>query len=104
MKNIVVSLLFLVLLNAACSKKAQCPAYMDPSQATLSIQDKDKMTPGEIHEQSKKLLNSQDSYIVVERDKKTGLVKSKKRVKKGKNNATTHKGFANDPRTLKGVK
>jgi thiamine phosphate synthase YjbQ (UPF0047 family) len=104
MKNLAYSLLIVGFFSASCSKKGQCPAYMDHTQATLSIQDKDKMTPGEIHEQSKKLLDSQGSYIVVERDKKTGLVKSKKRVKKGKNNATTHKGFSNDPRTLKGVK
>ena len=77
---------------------------MDMSKGTISVQDTRTMSPGEIQEQSKKLLDTQDSYIAVVRDPKTGLVKSKKRVKKGKNNTKTHKGLRTDPRSLQGVK
>lgn len=101
MKNLAF-LIITIFIFSACSKRAQCPAYMKMSEGTISVQE--GATPEEIQEQSRKLLETQGSYIAVERDKKTGLVKSKKRVKKGKNNAMTHKGFANDPRTLKGVK
>ncbi len=93
-----------LLAFSSCSRKAQCPAYMEFSGGTISVQDKGAQTPDQIRKQSQKLLDSQDSYIVVKRDKKTGLVKSKKRVKKGKNNTNKHKGFEVDPRTMKGVK
>lgn len=99
------SFIFLgVLLLSSCSRKAQCPAYMEFSGGTISVQDKGAQTPDEIRKQSQKLLDAQDSYIVVKRDKRTGLVKNKKRVKKGKNNTNKHKGFEVDPRTMKGVK
>lgn len=89
---------------SACSKRAQCPTYLDKSGGTLSVQDTGDMSPDEIREQSQKLLDSQDFYIVVKRDKKTGLVKSKKKVKKGKNYTKKHKGFKSDPRSMQGVK
>ncbi len=88
---------------SACSKRSQCPAYMEFQGGTISVQDNDK-SPEALRKQSQKLLDSQDTYIVVKRDKRTGLVKSKKRVKKGKNNTKKHKGFEVDPRTMKGVK
>ncbi len=101
---------YLLLLSIAlisfssCSKRAQCPAYMDASQGTLSLQDTESMTPQEVQKQSQKLLNSQDYYIQVKRSKRTGLVKKRKKVKKGKNITKKHKGFKTDPRTLKGIK
>ncbi|MDX2305912.1 MAG: hypothetical protein NW226_24095 [Microscillaceae bacterium] len=95
-------ILFLGILSS-CSERAQCPAYINMNQGTLSVQDKDK-TPEEIRKQSQKLLETQDYYIKVKRSKKTGLVKNSKKVKKGKNNTNRHTGFSNDPRTLKGVK
>jgi preprotein translocase subunit SecF len=98
-----ISLLILVLL-ASCSKRSQCPAYMEFQGGTISVQDKGAQSPDDVRKQSQKLLDSQDSYIMVKRDKRTGLVKSKKRVKKGKNNTNKHKGFEVDPRTMKGVK
>ncbi len=93
----------LALSNASCSKKALCPAYMEPQKGTLSMQDK-KMSADEIRAESKKLLDAQDSYITVKRDPRTGLVVGKRRVKKNKNNTSTDKNFSTDPRTLKGVK
>jgi|GEM_PF-3318236 len=102
MKQIMLFLAIAAL--SACSKRAQCPAYMDMSKGTISVQDTKKLSPGEIQAQSKKLLDSQDSYIAVVRDSKTGLIKSKKRVKKGKNNTNNHKGLRNDPRSLQGIK
>ncbi len=104
------SSLFIIITFAtfalgACSKRAQCPAYLELGQGgTISVQDTKTLSPGEIHEQSKKLLDTQDSYIVVKRDKRTGLVKSKKRVKQGRNNTKMHKGYKHDPRTMEGVK
>jgi hypothetical protein len=103
MKSLLTLFMLAMLTLGACSKRAQCPAYMDMSKGTISVQDTKKLSPGEIQEQSKKLLDTQDSYVAVIRDPKTGLVKSKKRVKRGKNNTNMHKGFKNDPRTLKGV-
>lgn len=91
------------VIFTSCSQRAQCPAYLDMNQGTLSVQDKDR-TPQEIAKQSKKLIETQDYYIRVKRSKKTGLVKNSKRAKKGKNITKRHKGFSNDPRTLKGVK
>ncbi len=102
MKNQLIILLFATFTLGACSKRAQCPAYMELAKGTISVQDTKKLSPGEIQEQSKKLLDNQ-SYVGVIRDPKTGLVKSKKRVKAGKNNANSHKGFKNDPRSLKGI-
>lgn len=105
MKSILSLTIFATLALGACSKRAQCPAYLELGQGgTISVQDTKKLSPGEIHEQSKKLLDTQDSYIVVKRDPKTGLVKSKKRVKAGKNNTKMHKGYKHDPRTMEGVK
>jgi hypothetical protein len=104
MKSLFSLVICATLALGACSKRAQCPAYMDMSKGTLSVQETKTMSPGEIHEQSKKLLDSQDSYIAVKRDPKTGLVKSKKRVKMGKNNTKMHKGFKSDPRLMQGVK
>lgn len=104
MKSLLPLFLLATIALGACSKRAQCPAYMDMSKGTISVQDTKSMSPGEIQEQSKKLLDAQDSYIVVKRDPKTGLVKSKKRVKAGKNNTKMHKGLKNDPRTLQGIK
>ncbi len=95
--------LLLLSLIFSCSQKAQCPAYMDPSQGTISVQDEGDLTAQEIREQSVNLLESQDYYIRVKRDKKTGLVKNRKKVKKGKNKTVKHKGFKKDPRTLQGV-
>lgn len=92
-----------LLLLSACSKRAQCPAYMQ-QEGTLSIQDTEAMSPDEVREQSQKLLDTQERYIQVKRDKKTGLVKSKKKTKKGKNNTKKHKGFEQDPRLMKGIK
>lgn len=91
------------LLFSSCSKRAQCPAYMNMGGGTISVQDKDQ-SPEDIRKQSIKLLETQNSYIRVKRNKKTGLVKNSKRTKKGKNNTRTHKGFKYDPRTLKGIK
>jgi hypothetical protein len=102
--SLILGLFCLLVVFSACSKRGQCPAYMDFNQGTISVQDKGKSTPDDIRAQSQKLLNTQDSYIQVVRDKKTGLVKSKRRVKKGKNNAYTDKGFKVDPRSLQGVK
>ena len=104
MKSILSLAILGTLALSACSKRSQCPAYMDMSKGTLSVQDTRTMSPGEIQAQSKKLLDAQDSYIVVKRDPKTGLVKSKKRVKAGKNNTKMHKGFKQDPRLMQGVK
>lgn len=100
-------LLFIALITiSSCSQKAQCPAYREPTQGTMSLQDTKDMSPDEVRKQSIELLDTQDSYIVVKRSKKTGLVKSKKRkkIKKGKNITRTHKGFKYDPRTMQGVK
>lgn len=99
---LLIGILYLSL--SACSKRSQCPAYMNFQGGTLSVQDTEGATPDQVRKQSQKLLESQDFYIVVKRDKKTGLVQSKKKVKKGKNNTRTHKGFQYDPRTMQGVK
>ena len=104
MKNLIFFIFIALTALTACSKRAQCPAYMPPSQGTISAQDAKGMTPEEIQKQSKKLLDTQDSYSVVVRDKKTGLVKSKKLIKKGKNNTRTHKGMKIDPRSMQGIK
>ncbi len=93
----------MALTQMSCSKKALCPAYMEPQKGTLSMQDK-KMSADEIRAESKKLLDAQDSYITVKRDPRTGLVVGKRRVKKNKNNTNTDKSFRTDPRALKGVK
>ena len=95
--------LLIFIAFSSCSKRSQCPAYMEFGGGTLSLQDEGAMTPQEIQKQSQKLLDTQDSYIVVKRDKKSGLVKGKKRIKAGKS-TKKHKGFNNDPRTMKGVK
>lgn len=96
--------IIIIIGFSSCSQRAQCPAYLNMNQGTLSLQDEGSQTASEIRKQSQKLLDTQDFYIVVKRDKKTGLVKTKKKVKKGKNNTKKHKGFKNDPRTLKGIK
>lgn len=96
--------IIIVCMLSSCSQRSQCPAYLNMSQGTLSLQDEGAQTASEIRKQSQKLLDTQDFYIVVKRDKKTGLVKTKKKVKKGKNNTKKHKGFKSDPRTLKGIK
>jgi hypothetical protein len=101
---LILSILGCLLIFSACNKRAQCPAYMEPQQGTISVQDAESMSPDEIRAQSQKLLNTQDSYIAVKRDKKTGLVKGKVRVKRGQNYTKRHKGFKTDPRTLQGVK
>ncbi|MCS6822295.1 MAG: hypothetical protein NZ551_10545 [Microscillaceae bacterium] len=90
-------------IQSCTAPRAQCPAYARMGEGTISVQEEANKTPEEIQKESKRLLESQDFYISVVRDKKTGLVKSKKKIKKGKNNTNTHKGFQYDPRTLKGV-
>jgi hypothetical protein len=107
MKNYFISystILFLIFSLFACQKKALCPAYLEPQKGTISKQDTQTMEPDEIRKQSKQLLDSQDSYIQVKRDKKTGLITGKRRVKKNKNNALTDKNFSKESRFTKGLK
>lgn len=103
-KWLLMGMLSSLLIFSACNKRAQCPAYMEPQQGTISVQDAESMSPDEIRAQSQKLLNTQDSYIAVKRDKKTGLIKGKVKVKRGQNYTKRHKGFKTDPRTMQGVK
>lgn len=94
----------LLFTSISCSKRAQCPSYMEMTGGTLSLQDEGALSPEEIRSQSQKLLDTQNSYISVKRDKKTGLVKKSMKTKKGQNYTKTHKNFKNDPRTLQGIK
>jgi hypothetical protein len=97
--------IFLLVSFASCQKRALCPAYMDRSRGTISKQDTETLSPQEARDQSLKLLDAQDSYIQVKRDKTTGLVIGKRRVKKGKNNTLTDRNFSQDSRTgVTGVK
>lgn len=104
MKNKIFYLFFLLILtNFACQKRALCPAYVDRHKGTVSKQDAQSMSAEELRGQSLKLLDAQDTYIQVKRDKTTGLIKGKRRVKKNKNNALTDKGYGQDPRVGLGM-
>ncbi len=104
MKNQIFYIFFVgILLTTSCQKRALCPAYVDRHKGTVSKQDAQSMSAEELRGQSLKLLDAQDTYIQVKRDKTTGLIKGKRRVKKNKNNNLTDRGFGQDPRVGMGM-
>lgn len=95
------------ILSFSCSQRAQCPAYARTTGGTIKVFDKGGKTPAELRKQSLKILDKQQAYIRVKRDKRTGLVKKSRRVKrrKGKRNKTrTHRGFKKDPRSSRSLR
>lgn len=95
------------IISFSCSQRAQCPAYERSTGGTVRVFEKGGKTPGELRKQSLKILDKQQAYIRVKRDKRTGLVKKTKRLKrrKGKKNKTrTHRGFKKDPRSNRGLR
>jgi hypothetical protein len=64
MKN---TLLFIALVSlffaTACSKRSQCPAYMEMSKGTLSLQDGGADDPDAIRKQSQDLLTKTITWL-----------------------------------------
>ncbi|HAS41716.1 MAG TPA: hypothetical protein DCS93_14655 [Microscillaceae bacterium] len=95
------------ILSFSCSQRAQCPAYERSTGGTIRVFESGGKTPAELRKQSLKILDKQQAYIRVKRDKKTGLVKKTtrlKRRKRKKNKTKTHRGFKKESRTSRGLR
>jgi len=114
MKNLIYLTFAILLISfASCvPRRSACPAFniQGPGKSVYATQDGmsagKQLTPEQMKANNKKMLDEQATYIRVKRNKKTGLVvtsRRAKRGKKGKRTVYTDKGFSSQPGNRLGV-
>jgi len=102
----ILSVFLIISISVACAPtRAKCPAYTmgGPGRSVLSSQDLADKSPEELQQQSVTILDTQPGYLTVSRDKKSGLIKSTKKVKNWKNMSKRQKKYKVDPERRKGL-